>query len=784
MTTSSAIPRPSPDVALGHIERLPTLPAVATRVLEVVTDRASSARDLVALLRNDQSLTAKILSVASSVGAAARNVRTLEQAVPLLGYAAIRSIVLSTTVFEFFRTQGNEQRGAFDRKEFWLHSVAVACAARRLAADAPALKIDPEHAYVAGLLHDLGKVALDVVFPKAYDRIAQQALEERCDIADVERRILGVDHTRAGRRLAEQWRLPSDLRDVIWLHHLSSDGLPSTVASARLVTLVQLADTVAREQRVGFSGNFLFFERSNRLAEQIGIAPAQLEDTLNALLGEANEQAAQLGLESESAEKRYVKAMSDANAELGRMNTELAVSNRRLAAAARFFQAISAFEQRVGAWTDLSTVVAALADAALLALQLPTVIAFGLYEDGASIETAWRIQDGAGGVESIPAAPEELREYLSRPREGSDALLIRLPPELRRGFSALSILRDQGPVWFAPIWQNDRCVGGLVSPAPDGASPRVDDGDDLRALLDSLGLALSRANAQHAARRLTDDLAETNRRLQRMQTELLRSRTLSMIAEMAAGAGHELNSPLTVISGRAQMLAQELDNPEQLRWLQIISGKAHECSRIVSELMDFARPKPAQFTSVNLTELLAQVCEEFLRSAGFDPARLRQQFREAGDAETATGDSETAAGSAPAAAGSSVACSRAPAFRPGTIDADPVQLAVLFTELLTNAAAAVQETAGQITITCSRASVVDCVQVDVCDQGVGMAPAVQERVFDPFYSFRQAGRRRGLGLARAFRIVETHKGRIWLESAVGVGTTMHVLLPRVQASPA
>ena len=79
-----------------------------------------------------------------------------------------------------------------------------------------------------------------------------------------------------------------------------------------------------------------------------------------------------------------------------------------------------------------------------------------------------------------------------------------------------------------------------------------------------------------------------------------------MIAEMAAGAGHELNSPLTVISGRAQMLAKQLTEPDARRSLETIRSKAHECSRLVSELMDFARPRPPKLSGVNVPELLAE----------------------------------------------------------------------------------------------------------------------------------------------------------------------------------
>jgi signal transduction histidine kinase len=115
---------------------------------------------------------------------------------------------------------------------------------------------------------------------------------------------------------------------------------------------------------------------------------------------------------------------------------------------------------------------------------------------------------------------------------------------------------------------------------------------------------------------------------------------------------------------------------------------------------------------------------------------------------------------------------------------DETQLKTVFRELLNNAANAVEAEGGSIVIRCQPALQADTLEVIVEDNGCGMAPAVLQRAFDPFYSHRDAGRRRGLGLPRAYRIVESHGGRIWLESRTDEGTTAHVLLPRAPAAPA
>lgn len=748
----------TPELVLAHLDALPTLPAIAVKLLQVTADQQSGADDVIRLVRGDQSLTAKILSLAGSAAAGIRYpVTTLEKAVPLLGFSTVRSIVLATAVFDCFAKPAGESRAAaFDRVAFWKHALAVACGARRLAKARPTVGIDPEDAFVAGLLHDLGKVALDTVFPKAYDRIVAQADHSRGDIADGERAILGADHTVAGRRLAERWRLPRDLQDTIWLHHLAPDALPSTVRKPKLIGIVQLADTLAREQRIGYSGNYTFYELSPRLAERLGFTSDEVGRVVQALAGDVAEHAKLLGLDDETAEVVYVQAMTRANTELSQLNADLETQNRRLAAGARYFQAITHFERELSDWSDPAAVVVALARAGVTALQRPLVAAFGLRENGAVVDISWVGTGPDQHGQTTEVVPDELAAWLATAADQLDSVILPAPQPVRAVLAPVLSAADTGTPWLLPISHGGMPAGGLAYVSEADERGRLSgETEELRSFLASLGLALGRANAQAAARRLSEDLAETNRRLQQMQAELLRSRTLSMIAEMAAGAGHELNSPLTVISGRAQMLASGTEDPEVLRILKTIAEKAHECSGIVSELMDFARPRPPKATPVDIMALLSEVREQWLASSRLSPSQVRLEpltlQRPADGADP--GDGTAVLG-------------------------DRQQLKEVIQELLRNATDALGEEGGTITLRCQVALQPDTMEILVRDTGCGMAPVVLQRAFDPFFSHRKAGRRRGLGLPRAYRIVEAHGGRIWLESRPDEGTTAHVLLPR------
>ena len=157
---------------------------------------------------------------------------------------------------------GKETAAPFNRGEFWKHCIAVACCAELLATSGsqttPADRDVASTAFICGLLHDLGKIALDAMLPKSYSRVIEASEMLRGNIADVERSVIGLDHMVVGKRLAERWHLPAVIRDCAWLHGQLPRALPATVQHPRVVCLVALADDFVREQHLGYSGNYSF----------------------------------------------------------------------------------------------------------------------------------------------------------------------------------------------------------------------------------------------------------------------------------------------------------------------------------------------------------------------------------------------------------------------------------------------------------------------------------------------------------------------------------------------
>lgn len=766
--------RASPEMALAHLDSLPTLAPVAVKVLQMASRPETPIADLVSVLQADQTLTGRLLGLVNSAAYGVRQpVTTVDRAVVLLGYRAVRNTVLAVKVFETFSPRNadpKDPRGV-DRAQFWKHSLGVACAARRLARAQASLGVDPEEAFVAGLLHDIGKVALDAVFPRAYERIASRAKKTRGDIVDAERAVLGIDHTVAGRYLAQRWSLPRHLQEVVWLHHLPSDGLPAGAVSPAMIAVVQLADTVVREQRLGASGNFAFYESSSDLALRLGISPDVVAGFARELTAEVAELAALLGIEQQTTDDAYFESLAKANAELSRLNGELARELRHHDTAARAFAALARLDANPATQDEGAALTLALVAAAAEFLKLNRVALFAERQSQDLVDLAW--QSGGESATRLEPCSPALRAWLHDAGAMGESGRGPLPSAVRELLAPVVAIFGRGKCWMLPIPHGERWIGGIVccADATEEGAP-LEDTATVRDFLASLGQRLALAHALAAARRETVDLATASRSLMRSADARVRTLMPTVVAEIAGGAGHELNNPLSVISGRAQLLQKSVTDPEALRSLKLIQAKAHECSQIVRELMDFAAPRAPQISALPVAPLLRELHAAWIRDLILSPQRLHVAGLDA-TAQTAV------------------------------VAADADQLRIVLTELVKNAVEAVGDGPGNVRVTWRTTGKPpwapaspswrlhpsgpqeprDYVEFTVTDNGPGMPRNVLDRAFDPFYSHQKANRRRGLGLPRARRIIDLHGGFIRLESDPGVETIATVALPAAQNEP-
>lgn len=740
------------DLVLQQLEHLPTLPSVAVRVLEATGDDTSHAAEVTRIIESDPALSARILQMVHRADVGARGeVSSVERAVVLLGFNAVRSAVLALGVFETFLAPSSPSSTHFSRDEFWKHCLAVGCCAELLAEELGGSRqgIDPSEAFVCGLLHDLGKIALDATLPKSFSRVVEAADLIRGNIADVERSVIGVDHLVVGKRLAERWQLPGTLRDCIWLHGQLPEALPATVRNGRLVNLVTLADQLVREQHVGYSGNYSGSVPLESLLSATGVRPEHLEHARQRLVAQIEPRARALGLGEATSAQLYQQALTQANRELGRVSEQLAARNRRLAVRARFFEALSSFHGELRPDAPTATVLQAIAQTAIAVLDAAPVAAFSLppgrdYAECVIVgKTGDVVQSGLAELAHEPA---------DNPSEAPFASLRIIPGEgpIRLAGTELEwLLNSVGPRlghdhrWWIPLHADGQVIGGILWGAPATEPQRLGNQlDELSALVGGWALALRTCQIREESRALSEQLAEANRQLQTAQSQVLRARTMATIGELAAGAAHEMNNPLAVISGRSQLLAMELSDPRHKSMAALVAEQAQRLSDMISDLMEFARPQPSQPTRVEVADLVEVAI-----------AQAKQRLdRTDTSVELTLPD--------------------VPAVR-----VDRTQVGSALAETLCNALQATESRDGRVEVSAAFDPLSQRVVLSVTDNGVGMDENTLRHAFDPFFSAQKAGRRRGMGLPRALRWVEQSGGELRLDSRPDQGTRAVFLLP-------
>jgi putative nucleotidyltransferase with HDIG domain len=226
---------------------LSALPTIVTQLIALVGDPRSSARQVARLISTDQALTAKILRVANSAFYGfPRKIATVQLAIVVLGFNAVKNLALSVTVLKRF--SGGTDHRLFDRQRFWEHAIGCGVAARMLAKRFGGR--DGE-AFVAGILHDIGKLILIEYAHDEFTDALELAEQEDIPIGQAEEEVLGVTHAEVGGWLAERWNLPEPLAHSISAHHN-----PFALEEPDdLVLITHMADALVRFNSIGHSGD-------------------------------------------------------------------------------------------------------------------------------------------------------------------------------------------------------------------------------------------------------------------------------------------------------------------------------------------------------------------------------------------------------------------------------------------------------------------------------------------------------------------------------------------------
>jgi putative nucleotidyltransferase with HDIG domain len=199
------------------ISTIPTLPTVIERITRLLQNPKTSAEEIGKAITTDQALATKVLKLVNSAfyGFPGK-ISTITHAIVILGFSTIKNVVLTASIFDAFHKKGDETT-EFDLEQFWTHSIACGVAAQSIAKFLGSA--DKEECFIAGLLHDLGKLIVCQYLPDEFNKVLSHTKKKQILFYESEKEFFDVTHQEVGSFLTQRWNLPQNLQNAVMYHH-------------------------------------------------------------------------------------------------------------------------------------------------------------------------------------------------------------------------------------------------------------------------------------------------------------------------------------------------------------------------------------------------------------------------------------------------------------------------------------------------------------------------------------------------------------------------------------
>ncbi|MDH3360313.1 MAG: HDOD domain-containing protein, partial [Desulfobulbaceae bacterium] len=755
------------------VNRLPTLPAVAMEAIRLLEGEDANFDSIADLLKNDQVLTSRIFHYANSAYVGARRpAASIRQAVSTLGLNAVRSIILSASIFECFA-----EKLARDRQSllnFWLHSIGVAITAEELA-----IRLGfpvQEEAYIAGLLHDMGKLVCYIQFPEKYALIRRE-LEQQGSYStkgttplDIEQQFLDTDHIETGRILAEKWNFPEPFANVLWQHHqpVFETILPNM---ENLPKLIRFADLLCNTHSIGSS---YFLPSGTHSHQQTHFAletmllqhhftASDIDSLMEGVLDRSRQVGNILGFWNE---KEYHKLIGSANRRLGDLSIHLDHDNRVLSENNRILDAAGTLCRQLRPGMPLADGATVVINAVHQAFGKRRCLCM-IHDTNDKFFTGQLYDGDTFHLLKIPTESVHLQKYgKGRKTDVIEAEAIKrlarriINPDSDNWLEAevIDIISDGEflATFFPPSphshLRNLPVLGQLMvdfgDTSPDENNPQHELLKNFETLSLSAGNGIERLLLETNLIHQSEEIARASRRMEESQRLLFHSHRLATVGRLAAGAAHEINNPLTIISLNIQILDRLLGNeqsPDVKERLQVISDQEERIAKIVQDLMSFARPTQPKLSADRVCDIMNRVLKVLGDRVTMTKIKIDNQL-----------NSSTA-----------------------PVMVDPLQIEQVFMNLLINANHAMPD--GGIIMLKDRTKD-GMVEVNISDNGAGISRKNLSKIFDPFFTTKKEGEGTGLGLAVCHSIIEHNGGNMRVQSQEGKGTTFTISLPQDKAN--
>ncbi|MCF7972657.1 MAG: HDOD domain-containing protein [Phycisphaerae bacterium] len=732
-------------LALSRLETPAVLPSVLMQAVSIVVQTQFSCEELVDLVSVSPALTVQILRLAGEQGVAAASSRySLSHVMGRLSPEDVRNAVLDLPVYESPHSLvQSEESEVVTSQDLVVHSVAVACCARALAR---LMVVGTDHnlAYVCGLLHDLGKFAVHELMPKGFSAMAGQARAQQSAIHPVERCYLSADHGTIGRFLARKWRLPQAVQMAIWLHHSNLAVLSSHPQYAHMAAIVYCADALVKSVNLGASGSFDTACPLEQMSSLLRVREQSLRELKDSLSMQVTPLLERLQLDTPDIVSKLCRVSQEGAALLGHKNCDLDKEIRRL----KGIENQLGFVKEVLSRIDSQMSVRDSAESFARCWQR-------FFQTG-KICVIWGDQSEGELYEAVLIEDLENSRHILLDADGGSLVLsgegdvVCVDEHFDWIFDQVDCDFAKSRCFTVPLVSNETTQAAIIFelnyPVPQSKfretfSQAVQVGRII------LGSALACQSQEAFAEDLLgfDQGMEQTRPAQGVQGQGLE--TLDSLAEMAAGFAHELNNPLSIISGRAQLMGENESEEEKRRSLLQIRENVGDISGMLEALISFAEPPLPKPSIVSI----AQVIEEAVQLAGYksghDDLDVAVEYTGGGQSDEAP-----------------------------SVFVDSGQVASALANVLVNSVESYRGHVGPIRITvgCAGPTHADII---VSDQGCGMDQDTIQRATTPFFSAKPAGRQRGMGLSYAARVIQVNHGRLGIQSQLGEGTDIAISLP-------
>jgi len=697
---------------------LPILPHILVKLIFACQDENGSTRELARIIQSDASMAAKILKLAnSSYFRSTGKIVQIDQALIRLGRNAVKNLAISSAVHQVF-SKSDAVSNRFDLKRFWRHSLTSAALAKMIAEKA-AYNL-PEQAFLAGMIHDIGRLLLATKFPDEYKAVLDGAGKSGETLLEKETRT-GFPHTEIGAWLLNRWNFDSMTVDAVRYHHEPAARIKE---SFPLVRIVYAANDLSRT--TGSSDEAFCVLK--------GLFPCTFPDTVEMMLQaeqEVQELASFLGLS--------IGEKENPSSEGERID----IQTPDLVNEVRNFSLMAGVLQNLVACPDENAILKTIQEGLAVLFDMRKVIFF-LFDPEDGLLKA-RVVTDQGRVEFPPG--------LVISKYNKDSLINRSIQE-GHPLSSLTGGESEKPAIL------DEQIRHLLDCEGIFSLPLVRLGEKIGALV--AGVDRPEEKALMREEKLLNllvcqaSIALYVERLKQAEARNIAVERLTAMTDLARKVVHEANNPLGIIKNYLKILSSRLDeeNPAQSE-IRVIGEEIDRITRILKELSHFAKTRSFKRATLDLNALLTDI------------------VKIVGQALPKTSDIRIHTDLAPALP---------------QIQSNRDALKQVYLNLVKNAVEAMKgrgnifiesayvpeapDSSGKIPDAVARGHV----KITVRDDGPGIPPEIETRLFEPYLSTKGTGHS-GIGLSVVYNTIKELGGTVTCSSNPGKGAVFTIVLP-------